>query len=364
MRRLALVAVAAVVLATACVPPPRATPRRTPIRGSAVATLSQARQWAANNGAPAWFVDLANIYWREGPSRGGVRADIGYAQAAKETGFGRFGGSVDASFRNPCGLKTTSGGPDGSGSSHQRFPDWTTGVRACLDHLALYAGSPGYPRAGSPDPRHFSSIWGDAPFVQWLGTRWAPSQDYGISIVRDYLGPMGRTRTASTAGTADAAPTPTATTAPPVTTTTAAVSAPETTTTTAPPLEPVPAVPAVEPTEPGCPDPAAEPGWETDLVERDDGEIWATLRHPDGRGDVLRAGVIGIEGLVLEEEVEVGDDGWHTLVPVTVEELEESQHVIQWGTLENDPLACAPLDPAALKEDNQIDDGVDIDTSG
>ena len=110
------------------------------------AKADQARLWARNNAAPLFFRNLVAVYWREAPKRGGVRADVAYAQAAKETGFGRYGGSVTPAFKNPCGLKTTNGGANGDPNAHQRFPNWTAGVRACLDHLALYAGAPGYPR--------------------------------------------------------------------------------------------------------------------------------------------------------------------------------------------------------------------------
>ncbi|MGO0807090.1 hypothetical protein ACTPEF_24150, partial [Clostridioides difficile] len=37
---------------------------------------------------------------------------LAVAQSAKETGFCNFGGVLDASFKNPCGLKTSVGGSD------------------------------------------------------------------------------------------------------------------------------------------------------------------------------------------------------------------------------------------------------------
>jgi hypothetical protein len=60
-------------------------------------------------------------------------------------------------------------------------------VSAHLDHLALYAGAAGYPRSATPDPSHFASISGTAPTVEALSGKWAPSADYGASIVRDFL---------------------------------------------------------------------------------------------------------------------------------------------------------------------------------
>src|SRR5690606_32028850 len=126
------------------------------------------------------------LYWELAPQRGGVDPAVAYAQAAKETGFGRFGGAVRPDYHNPCGLKTRTASGDRP-EDHQRFPDWRTGVTAHLDHLALYAGAPGYPRADTPDPRHFAWIKGEAATVEALGGAWAPSADYGRSIVRYYL---------------------------------------------------------------------------------------------------------------------------------------------------------------------------------
>jgi hypothetical protein len=113
-----------------------------------------------------------------------VRPELAYAQAAKETNFGRFTGVLDASFRNPCGLKRTAGGGNHDPGAHRRFRTWKQGVTAHLDHLALYAGASGYPKRGTPDPRHFAFLHGKAPTVQALGGAWAPSRTYGREIVR------------------------------------------------------------------------------------------------------------------------------------------------------------------------------------
>ena len=363
MRRLLLVVVVALVLVTGCRPAPapsRAT--HTPIRGSAVASVHHARQWATNHGAPGWFVNLANIYWVESRYRGGVRPDVAYAQAAKETGFGRFGGSVTASYHNPCGLKTRTGGPDGNGSSHQRFPNWTTGIRACLDHLALYAGAPGYPRAGSPDPRHFSSIRGDAVYVQQLGTRWAPSRNYGVSIVQDYLIPMRHTRLASASTAVDAPPPsaspPSAEAEPassPTTTTT-------TTTTTAPPPE-VGTVPALEPAEPECPLPAAEPGWRSELTRTSDGELIAVLEHDGADEAAVRVSMTGPDGRV-EDEVEGVDGTWRFVVSIDEERIREAPHVLTWEAA-GKQVACLPLHLEPTEDDNGTDGHeVHTDTTG
>jgi N-acetylmuramoyl-L-alanine amidase len=161
-------------------------PLRTNIVDAPVATQLQARLWARDNGAPAYYRNLVPVFWREARARG-VRPDGAFAQSAKETNFGRFTGVVSPSHRNPCGLKVTAGGSNDDPQAHARFPNWTTGIKACLDHLALYAGAPGYPRASTHDPRHFPSIRGTAPTFQRLGGRWAPNPLYGREIVDDML---------------------------------------------------------------------------------------------------------------------------------------------------------------------------------
>jgi len=156
----------------------------TPIIGPATATIGQAQEWAKKNGATQEFIDLAPLYWNLVPSRGGINPAIAYVQAAKETGYGRFGGVIDASYKNPCGLKTTQGGGNYDPAAHKRFSSWEEGITAHLDHLALYAGAPGYPRNDTPDPRHFPFIKDKAATVEALGGKWAPSKTYGESIVR------------------------------------------------------------------------------------------------------------------------------------------------------------------------------------
>ena len=162
-----------------------ATACDTATNGRAEVSVEQAQGWARGRGATATFIALAPIYWRQAPRRAGVRPEVAYAQSAKETAFGRFGGSVTPDYHNPCGLKRREGGAD-----HMRFANWATGVRACIDHLALYSGAEGYPRASTPDPRHFDWLYGTAPTVESLGGKWAPSPTYGVSIVNDYLIPM------------------------------------------------------------------------------------------------------------------------------------------------------------------------------
>jgi len=159
----------------------------TNIIGKASATVEQAKEWARSNKAPAEFVELADLYWQLAPQCGGVDPAVAYVQFGHETGFlyrdGRSAAGIDASYHNPCGLKVTAGGGDYQASAHKRFRDWKEGITAHLDHLALYAGVAGYPRTGTPDPRHFGYLHGTAKTLEQLGAKWAPSSSYGTDLV-------------------------------------------------------------------------------------------------------------------------------------------------------------------------------------
>ncbi|SHE37088.1 cell wall hydrolase/autolysin [Clostridium fallax] len=149
-------------------------------------TKEKIKQWAKKYGATDTFISLADLYWKYSKDHGNVNPAIAYVQAAKETGYGRFGGVLDESYHNPCGLKNTSGGDDTDPNAHHRFKTWDEGVQAHLDHLALYAGAKGYPRQNTLDPRHFSTIAGVAKTVSALGGKWAPNPKYGIEVLEMY----------------------------------------------------------------------------------------------------------------------------------------------------------------------------------
>ena len=163
-------------------------------------TVAQAESWARSKGATEEFIRLASLYQKYASSRGGVNWVVAYVQAAKETGYGKFGGVLDASYHNPCGLKESSGGSDTDPNAHKRFDNWDQGVIAHLDHLALYAGSVGYPKTNyvsswnngnldstsTYDSRHFKYLAGTVTTVNALGGKWAPSKTYGLEIFRLY----------------------------------------------------------------------------------------------------------------------------------------------------------------------------------
>ncbi|MDI9470263.1 MAG: glucosaminidase domain-containing protein [Bacillota bacterium] len=154
-----------------------------PILAPASLTIEQAQHWAKAKRSDPQFIELAPVFW-ERASAEGVDPAIAYAQAALETNCLRFGGVLDASYHNVCGLKTAEGGDDHDPEAHQRFPNWETGIRAQIEHLALYAGAPGYPLEDTVDPRHFAWLHGNGRTISELGCSWASTAHYADALGR------------------------------------------------------------------------------------------------------------------------------------------------------------------------------------
>ena len=131
---------------------------------------------------------LVAYYYEEG-AREGIRPDVAFAQALKETGFFRYGGTVTADQNNYCGLGTTSATVKGA-----YFPTAQLGVRAHIQHLLAYA-STRKPVHHIVDPRYdlVRRTYGKSTIGKWeeLNGRWAvPGHSYGQSILtmfRDIL---------------------------------------------------------------------------------------------------------------------------------------------------------------------------------
>lgn len=125
--------------------------------------------------------ELVSYYYEEG-SREGIRPDVAFAQALKETGFFRYGGTVTPDQNNYCGLGTTSATVKGA-----YFPSAELGVRAHIQHLLAYA-STRRPVEPVVDPR-FDLVrqrYGSMTLTRWedLNGRWAvPGTTYGQSIL-------------------------------------------------------------------------------------------------------------------------------------------------------------------------------------
>lgn len=159
--------------------------KSTTIIGPATATLEQCREWAHIKKSKQTFIDNLLIYFNE-CLKVGINPVVAITQYAKETGYGKFGGVLDESYKNPCGLKETTSGKDDCtiAEAHKRFNTWEDGIKAHIDHLALYAGVNGYPKVNTLDPRHFSYLKGKVPTVEALGGSWCPSDTYGHDLVK------------------------------------------------------------------------------------------------------------------------------------------------------------------------------------
>ena len=125
--------------------------------------------------------ELVAYYYEEG-TREGIRPDVAFAQALKETGFFRYGGTVTPDQNNYCGLGTTSATVKGA-----YFATSQIGVRAHIQHLLAYASTrmPAHPVV---DPRYnlVRNVYGTSTLGHWqdLNGRWAvPGDSYGQSIL-------------------------------------------------------------------------------------------------------------------------------------------------------------------------------------
>ena len=161
--------------------------KKTPILGEPQATVHQAKEWAKERDAHQRFIDIAPVYWEIGQEIG-IRPEVAYCQSAKETAFGRYGGVVSPEANNWAGIKIREGGPNSDPDAHEKFDTPEDGVRAHFNHLAAYVGlNP----IGEPHGRYHTVMtidWaGTIRYVEEFGGRWAPSEEYGKSIVNDYL---------------------------------------------------------------------------------------------------------------------------------------------------------------------------------
>ncbi|NLA11577.1 MAG: hypothetical protein GX883_05570 [Firmicutes bacterium] len=158
----------------------------TPLAGKAAVTAAQAQEWARKRQAHPRFIEIAPVYWSCG-ARTGLRPEVLYAQSAKETAFGRYGGAVKASQNNWAGIKVEQAVGD-STADFETFVSPEEGVRGHFNHMCAYVG---LKPVGEPHGRYrvvLAQPWaGQVCFVEELGGRWAVDADYGFSIVRDYL---------------------------------------------------------------------------------------------------------------------------------------------------------------------------------
>ena len=157
----------------------------TSISGTPMATQEQCVKYLLkNNPYPNLEVTAEEIvaYYYEEGTREGIRPDVAFAQALKETGFFRYGGDVIPEQNNYCGLGTTGGGVKG-----EFFATAQMGVRAHIQHLLAYS-STRRPLTPIIDPRYdiVRNAYGTRTLGNWqdLNGRWAvPGKYYGQEIL-------------------------------------------------------------------------------------------------------------------------------------------------------------------------------------
>lgn len=162
---------------------------RTSMTGTPMVTMEEAQAWAMERGATESFVAAAEYYWKYGELTT-IRPEILYAQSAKETGFGKYGGAVLPEQNNFAGIKKYGRNGDAT-DDHESFETQEDGVRAHFNHMTAYLG---LEPVGEPHGRYKSiksMPWaGSVELLEELGGKWCPDLYYGFSILHDYIEPM------------------------------------------------------------------------------------------------------------------------------------------------------------------------------
>ena len=114
----------------------------------------------------------------------GVRPEIVFAQAMKETGWLQFGGQVKNWQCNFCGLGALDGATSGSADFSIYGADGVRmGIRAQVQHLKAYASTDALVNT-CVDPRFNLVTRGIAPTVCDLTGRWASDSSYGTALAQ------------------------------------------------------------------------------------------------------------------------------------------------------------------------------------
>ena len=136
-----------------------------------------------NSDAPT-IEKFCQIYVEEAKAEG-IKVEVAFMQAMVETGWLKFGGSVQISQYNFAGIGALDGGAQGA-----TFKTVREGVRAQIQHLKAYANEKSLNNT-QVDPRFHLVKRGSAKYVEWLGQKenpngygWATAEDYGYKILR------------------------------------------------------------------------------------------------------------------------------------------------------------------------------------
>lgn len=127
---------------------------------------------------------IVEHYYKEAEKEG-IRGDVALAQALVETGFFKYGGSVNYRQNNFCGLGTTSSAVRGASF---RTPE--IGVRAHIQHLLVYS-SRKLPKERIVDPRFdtvkkLPHLYATSQKWMDLSGRWAADKEYGTKVLTVY----------------------------------------------------------------------------------------------------------------------------------------------------------------------------------
>ncbi len=140
---------------------------------------------ALKEGGASTLEQFCQMYLEEAEAEG-VRAEVAFAQAMRETGWLQYGGIVKIEQFNFAGIGALDGNAVGNCAT---FPNVRTGIRAQIQHLKAY-GSTEALNNPSVDPRFHLVKRGVAPYVEWLGIKenpegvgWASDDHYGYKIV-------------------------------------------------------------------------------------------------------------------------------------------------------------------------------------
>lgn len=156
----------------------------TTIEGANCATKQQLVNYFNSKGKSPKLnctIDQLVQYFLEEGAAEGIRGDIAFFQAIKETGFFQFKGDVSWTQNNFCGLGATGGGVAGNVFSTPRV-----GVRAQIQHLKAYGST--QPLTKICVDTRFSYVQrGIAPRWIDLNTKWAANDTtYGQVILDAY----------------------------------------------------------------------------------------------------------------------------------------------------------------------------------
>ena len=121
----------------------------------------------------------------------GVKPEVVFGQAMKETGYLQFGGDVKVEQFNFAGLGAT-----GNGEPGDSYESVQIGLRAQVQHLKAYASDEKL-KSECVDNRFKYVTRKCAPYVEWLGIQenpegkgWAAAARYGMSLMNSYIKPL------------------------------------------------------------------------------------------------------------------------------------------------------------------------------